>query len=166
MLRILLVCRAWVIQRVCGGTSLRWKRGGWRRRDYCARDSASPRWPGRWASTASRSAAGRGSLKNPECAACARPSAPGGHPSSARPSCATSSARSSAGPSRSDLSPAYGPRVGCAISSSTGPGYGPRGPRLAHSAPAQLDLPASERPGTGTRRGGDPAVEESRVAAD
>jgi len=118
------MCRAWVIQRVCGGISLRWKRGGWRRRDYCGRDSASPRWPERWASTVSRSAAGRGSLKNPECAACARPRAPAGHPSSVRPSCATSSARSSAGPRPSALPAGYGLPLGCAISSSTGPGYG------------------------------------------
>src|SRR6266446_7458414 len=116
------MCRAWVIQPVCGGTWLCWKRGGWRRRDYLDRDSASPKWPERWASTASRSAAGRGSLKNPECAACAGPSVPAGHPSSARPSCATSSARSSAGPRRSGSPPGYGPRVGCAISSSIGPG--------------------------------------------
>ena len=92
--------RAWVIQQVCGGTSRPWKRGGWRRRDCCDRGSASPRWPERSASIGSRSAAGRGSLKNPGCAACARPSAPAGQPSSARPSCATSSARSSAGPRR------------------------------------------------------------------
>ncbi len=56
---------------------------------------------------------------SPECAGCARPSAPAGHRSSARPSCATSSARSSAGPRRSDLPPGCGPRVGCALSSST-----------------------------------------------
>ncbi len=46
------MCSAWVIQRVCGGTSLLWSGGGWRRHNYFGRDSASPRWPERWASTA------------------------------------------------------------------------------------------------------------------
>ncbi len=56
------------------------------------RDSASPRWPERWVSTATRSAVGRGSSNNPECAGAAKPSAPAGHPSSARSSCAPSRA--------------------------------------------------------------------------
>ena len=57
--------RAWVIQRVCGGISRLWKSGGWRRRDYCVRDSASPRWPVAWGCIGSRSAAGRGNLNSP-----------------------------------------------------------------------------------------------------
>src|SRR5713101_6203315 len=42
----------------------------------------------------------------------------------------------------------------------------PRGPRLAHSAQAQLELPASQRQSARARRAGDPAVEESHLAAD
>src|SRR6516165_10394395 len=38
------MCSGWVIQRVCGGTSPRWKSGDWRRRDCSEQDSASPRW--------------------------------------------------------------------------------------------------------------------------
>src|ERR1700689_3196670 len=114
--------RAWVIQRVYGGISLRWKRGGWRQRDYFEKDSASPRWRASWGCTGSQSAAGRGSLANPACAACARPDALGGHPSSARPSCAISSARSNGDPRRSDMPLGCGPRAECGISSSSGPG--------------------------------------------
>jgi transposase len=61
------MCSAWVIQRVCGGTWLRWYGGGWRRRDYCERGSASPRWLGGWEYTGSRSAGGLGSLASPGC---------------------------------------------------------------------------------------------------
>ncbi len=57
------MCRAWVIQRVCGGTSLPWNGGGWRRRDYCAKDTASPRSPESWACTGSRSAVWAGELE-------------------------------------------------------------------------------------------------------
>ena len=46
-----------------------------------------------------------------------------GRPSSVRPSCAISSARSSADPRRLALPPGCGPHAGCAISSSTGPGF-------------------------------------------
>src|ERR1700746_2164260 len=115
---------AWVIQRVCGGTSLPWNGGGWRRRDYLARDSASPRWPERWACIGSQSAAGRVSLSNREGGVCARLSILGVHPSSARPSCGTSRVRSSVDPRRSDLLPDCGLPPGCAISSSTGAGCG------------------------------------------
>jgi len=72
--------------------------GEWRGRDYLDRGSASPRWPDGWTSTGSRSAARRGSLSNPGCAACARQDAPGVHRSSAPPGCATSSTRSRAAP--------------------------------------------------------------------
>src|SRR5208337_485873 len=114
--------RAWVIKRVCGGISLPWSGGGWRGRDYLDRDSASRRSRERWAYIASRSAAGQASLNSRECAACARPCTPGVYPSSAPPSCAISSARSSADPRRSALPPGFGPPAGCAISSSTGAG--------------------------------------------
>src|SRR6266851_4564651 len=156
-LRILLMYSAWVIQRVCGGISLPWNGGGWRRRDYCDRDSASPRWPESWVCTGSRSAAGRGSLKNPECAGCARPNAPAGHPSSARPSCATSSARSNGGPRRSGSPAGCGPRVGCALSSSTGPGCGTTrttsGAFCASSTGAASVLPAKRSSATSRRSG-------------
>jgi hypothetical protein len=59
-----LICDAWVIQRVCGGISLRWKSGGWRRRDYCDKGLASPRSRESWAYPASRLAAGRENLEN------------------------------------------------------------------------------------------------------
>ena len=64
---------------------------------------------GRTPPTVSR---GRANLENRECAACARPDAPGVQRSSSRPSCATSSAHSSADPRRSDLPAGCGPRVG------------------------------------------------------
>src|SRR5216683_1696703 len=148
---------AWVIQRVCGGISLRWKRGGWRRRDYCDRGSASPRSPGKWAYIGSRSAAGRRSLNIPECAGCARPSAPAGHPSSARPSCATSSARSSAGPRRSASPAGCGPRVGCALSSSIVPGCATTrttSGAFCASSTGAASVPAAKRSNATRRRSG------------
>src|SRR6266852_3334534 len=151
------MCSAWVIQRVCGGISQRWKRGGWRRRDYCDRDSASPKWRAWWASTGSRSAAGRRSLNNRECAGCARPSAPAGHPSSTRPSCATSSARSSAGPRRSASPAGCGPRAGCALSSSTGPGCGTTrttSGAFCASSTGAASVPAAKRSSATSRRSG------------
>jgi len=131
---------------VCGGISLRWNGGGWRRGDYCGRDSASPRWPERWASTASRSAAGRGSLESLECA---RP-APGQAHRSATQAQPGPVARARAWAQAW----ARGVRI-CQRAVDREPGARshrvpdrgaiPRGPRLAHSAQAQLDLPASRR---------------------
>src|ERR1700730_1409727 len=145
MLWSVLICNAWVIQRVCGGISLRWKSGGWRRRDYCDTGLASPRSRESWAYTASRLAAGRGDLENRECAACARSDAADVQRNSSRPSCATSSAHSSADPRRSDLPAGCGPRVGCAISSSTGPGCDTTMTRSGASG-ASLAAPASVPP--------------------
>ena len=39
-----------------------------------------------------------------------------------------------------------------------------RGPRLAHLAPARVELPATHRAGAGARRGGDPVLEASALA--
>src|SRR6266853_750507 len=41
MLWLLLSCEAWVIQRVCGGTSLLWSGGGWRRPPILILDEAT-----------------------------------------------------------------------------------------------------------------------------
>ena len=118
------------------------------------RDSASPRWRASWACTGSRSAAGRGSLRNPACAGYARPAAPVARRSSALSSCVTSSARSSAGPRRSDMTTGLvDRRPGARSHRVPHRGALPRGPRLAHPAQAGLDLPAADRAGAGARRG-------------
>ena len=156
--------RASVIQQVCGGISLPSSGGGWRRRDYLDKGSASPRSRESWASTASRSAAGRRSLNNPECAGCARRDAGGGHQSAAGPNCATLK-RAQARTRGLRLCPqGYGLRLGWAISSSIGPGCGIRGPRLAPPAQAQLDLPTAQRAGAGARRADDPEMKEVPLA--
>ena len=75
---------AWVIQPVCGGTSPHWKCGAWRRRDYCAQDSASLRLRARSARIDNRSVAGPVNWNTREYADCAKPSAPAVHLSSLR----------------------------------------------------------------------------------
>src|SRR5690242_14067283 len=112
---------AWVIQPVCGGTSPHWKCGAWRRRDYCAQDSASLKLRAKSARIDNRSAAGPANWKTRGYADCAKPSAPAVHPSSVRRNYAISHAHSSAGP-RASASPAgYGARSECASSSSSAP---------------------------------------------
>jgi len=114
--------KAWEIRRVCGGISLPWSGGGWRRRDCCGRGLASPRWRGEWEYTANRSVGGRGSWSSLVYTGCAK------HPvlvvqqSWTAANWPNSNWRLNWGPRRSDTPADCGAHGGYGISSSTKPG--------------------------------------------
>ncbi len=117
-----LMYSAWEIQRVCGGTSLPWSGGGWRRRDCCAKGSASLRWRGGWRYTASRSAVGRESWSSLGSMDCVKRQVPAVGQSWTAANWPSSNWRSSWDPRRSDTPADYGAHGVYRISSSTKPG--------------------------------------------
>src|SRR6266851_1848714 len=118
---------------------------------------SQPRWRAWWASTGSRSAAGRRSLNNRECAGCARPSAPAGHPSSTRAQLRDLERALQRGPEAFGFASGLWTASRCALSSSTGPGCGTTrstSGAFCASSTGAASVPAAKRSSATSRRSG------------